>query len=322
MPAPIPEALRAKIIAAFGEGQTSSRQLADRFKVSQPTVSRLIRRYRKTRSIAPAPHGGGQVPLVPKNLHGEVRKFIGREAGRTANQVADFLGTKLKKRPSEWTAWRLLKKLGLSNKKATFEADESKRPDVQRKRKKHAKAAKKVDAKRLVFLDETGVNASMTHERGWAQKGHKAVRRRSLRSRKNITVVGAMRASGPVAMRSMQGGMKKPAFTSFIRNILSPKLKSGDILVMDNLASHHAIEVVEAVSSRGASVTFLPPYSPDFNPIEMVWSPLKNRFRKKFYRLVNHVQRAIGGCWRSLKKLDLSKFLPPCGYRQVSLPNC
>lgn len=322
MPAPLPEALRAKILAAFKDGQTSSVQLAERFKVSQPTVSRLIRRYRATQSITPMPHGGGRAPLVPKSLHKAVRKFIGQEAGRTANDVADFLGLKLKQRPSQWTAWRLMKKLGFRYKKVSLESDESKRPDVQKKRKRYAKAVKKVDPKRLVFLDETGVNASMTQDRGWALRGQKALKCRSIRDRKNVTVVGAMRSTGLVTMRSISGGMKKRDFISFVKNTLSPHLKRNDILVMDNLASHHAIEVVEAVSRRGASVTFLPPYSPDFNPIEMLWNNLKQRFRKRFRRFVQTVKRSVGGCWRSLRDLDLRKFLPPCGYSNPSQANC
>ena len=314
MPSPTPPALRARIMDAYNQGQTSSRALALRFAISQPTVSRLIRRFKVTQSCDPKPHGGGRTPSISKKGQAKLERMVRSNAKLTAKEIAIALSSKGTNSPSQWAVWRLLKKLKFSRKKATFQADERERSDVKRKRKRFCKAAKKVDPARLVFLDETGVNSSMTQSTAWAPVGERAHQSKACSPRNNVTVLGAMRSTGPVAMRSLDGGMKKKNFISFVVDVLCPRLKAGDILVMDNLASHHAIEVVEAVSSRNASVTFLPPYSPDLNPIEMLWNSLKGRFRKRFRRTVQKVKRAIGGCWRSLENLDLESFLPPCGY--------
>lgn len=319
MPAPLPKILRDKVIAAFKQTKASSVALAHRFGVSQSFTSRLIRRYKADGQIAPKPHSGGRSPSISAELHDEIRRLARRTPVLTAKEIAASIKSQSGVEPSPWVIWRVLKKLGFSRKKLSFKADERQRPDVRKKRKAFKKAAAKVDRSRLVFLDETGINGSMTQSTGWAPVGERAFQTRSLRDRKNVTIVGAMRSSGPVAMRSLSGGMKKRDFILFITDVLCPRLCSRDILVMDNLAAHHASEVVAAVSSRGASIAFLPPYSPDLNPIEMLWNSLKRRFEKRFRRAVQRVQRAAGGCWRSLKNLDFDKFLEPCGYKRLSL---
>ena len=321
MPAPLPRVLRDKVIAAFQQTKASSVALAERFGVSQSFTSRLIRRYKADGQVSPKPHAGGRPPTISVDLHDEIRRLARQSSAMTAKEIAAAIKAQRGFKPSPWVIWRVLKKLGFSRKKLTFEANERRRPDVQKKRKSFKKAAVKVDRSRLVFLDETGVNGSMTQSTGWAPIGERAFQTRSLRNRRNVTVIGAVRSSGLVAMRSLDGGMKKKDFISFVTDVLCPRLHAGDILVMDNLAAHHASEVVASVANRGASVAFLPPYSPDLNPIEMLWNSLKRRFEKRFRQAVQKVRRAVGGCWRSLKDLDFDKFLPPCGYTGPSLCN-
>ncbi len=107
-------------------------------------------------------------------------------------------------------------------------------------------------------------------------------------------------------MRSLANGMKKPRFVSYIFHVLAPALKRRDALVMDNLAAHHALNVQKSLQARGDDIFFLPPYLPDMNPVERLWSVLKRLFRRRFERVSQTVGRAVGGAWRSLKNLDFA----------------
>ena len=117
---------------------------------------------------------------------------------------------------------------------------------------------------------------------GWGLSHCRVEGLRLVNRRETTTVIGAIRQTGVVAMRSLRGGMKKVDFMAFIVKVLGYLLASGDILVMDNLRSHHAIAARVAVERREAFIPFLPPYSPQFHPTEMVWSTLKRRFCSRF----------------------------------------
>ena len=213
---------------------------------------------------------------------------------------------------------RALSRLGVTRKKLTIRAKEGKHPEVQKKRRQHRKMQKKLDPKRLVFLDETAVSRPLGPVFGWGPSHCRVEGHRPINRRETTTVIGAIRQTGVVAMRSLRGGMKKVDFVAFIAKVLSCLLAPGDFLVMDNLSSHHATAARVAVERRGASILFLPPHSPHFNLIEMVWSTLKQRFRSRFQRDVQSVGRAIGGAWRSLRGRDMTRLLAASGYREIS----
>ncbi|EDZ93329.1 ISSoc4, transposase orfB [Limnospira maxima CS-328] len=122
-----------------------------------------------------------------------------------------------------------------------------------------------------------------------ATKGKKVYElRKSYRGQK-MTIIGAIKLSGVVATQTLEGSMKKEDFLQFIKLDLLPKLKKGDVVVMDNLNSHHREEVKEMIESVGARVEYLPVYSPEFNPIEMMWSQLKSlvcKFRTETMELL------------------------------------
>jgi hypothetical protein len=120
----------------------------------------------------------------------------------------------------------------------------------------------------LVFLDESGVNTGMTRLYGRAKGQERAVDSAPENHKKNTTIIGAIRFSGVMAPMTIEGAMNGPIFTTYIKNRLVPLLKPGDIVVMDNLRTHKVAGITEAIESAGARVLYLPPYSPDLNPIE------------------------------------------------------
>ena len=309
--------LRAKIIAAFDLGDTSTVALAERFQVSQPTVWRLIHRHKSNQSIEHKPHGGGQKSNLNQADHKFIARLVEKEPTLTCDELAEQVRKRRNKKTNRWTVGRILRRLGITNKKVSLESEERSAPQLKEKRKKYRKVQKRLDPKNLVFVDETGVNRLMGRDRGWAKSGDRAVAVRPINRRGSTTVIGAIRQSGLVAMRSMKGGMKKGQFIGFIRNVLGPCLSRRDVLVMDNLKSHHASEIKVYFKRRGVRLLFLPPYSPDMNPIEIVWNSLKRRFKSRFRRALQSVSRAVGGAWRSMKSLDISPLMRQTGHPTI-----
>jgi transposase len=152
--------------------------------------------------------------------------------------------------------------------------------EVQQQRVDYWDALKEIDPEKLVFIDESGFWVGMTRPIARAAKGKKVYERRKFYRSRKMTIIGAIKRSKVVTQKILEGSMKKENFLEFIKVNLVPNLEAGDVVVMDNLNSHHRKEVKEMIESVGAKVQYLPVYSPEFNPIEMMWSQLKSLVRK------------------------------------------
>jgi transposase len=141
------------------------------------------------------------------------------------------------------------------------------------------KWARRQDPKRLVFVDEAGANIAMGRSHVWVKRGEEYVEPRPMNWGDNLTLVGAIRREGWVTLGTKWHAMNRPAFVQWVRRRLSPRLRRGDIVLLDNLQAHRAPEVRFFIEQRGATVKPLPPYSHDFNPIESVWGLVKKRIR-------------------------------------------
>lgn len=132
----------------------------------------------------------------------------------------------------------------------------------------------------LVFLDESGVNTNLTQLYGRNLSSKRVIDYVPLNTPKSATVLSSIRLSGEKAFTTYTGGTTGERFISYLRDILIPTLKPGDIVVMDNIRSHHVKAVGEPLHKNGMILLYLPPYSPDLNPIEMMWSKMKAILRK------------------------------------------
>lgn len=130
-------------------------------------------------------------------------------------------------------------------------------------------------AEHLVFLDESGVNTDLTRFYGRALSSQRAVDHTPLNTPQTTTVLSSIRLDGEKAYTTYQGGTTGERFVKYLKETLLPTLRPGDIVVMDNLRSHHVSAVREVLEAAGIEVRYLPPYSPDLNPIEMMWSKMK-----------------------------------------------
>ena len=134
---------------------------------------------------------------------------------------------------------------------------------------------------KLVFIDESGVNTKMDRLRGRAPIGERLVCKIPHGHYHSNTIISAIRLGGPCAGKLFDGAMNGPKFLAWIKEMLVPALQKDDIVVMDNLATHKTKGVREAIEKAGAKLLYLPPYSPDFNPIETMWSKVKSFIRSK-----------------------------------------
>lgn len=151
----------------------------------------------------------------------------------------------------------------------------------------------KVDPSRLVFIDESGSNISMMRDYGRSPRGERIVERVPRNRGTVTTMIGALGRDGLRTMMTNEGGTSKAVFLQFIREYLSRVLHLGDVVVMDNLGAHHADGVREAIEAAGATVMYLPAYSPDLNPIEECWSKLKYMLKTFAARTVPQLLETI-----------------------------
>jgi len=154
-----------------------------------------------------------------------------------------------------------------------------------------------VPKKRLVFMDESGSNTAMTRLRGRAPKGKRLIGKVPRNRGTVTTMLGALRHDGVAAIMTTEGATTGAVFSAFAQRVLAPKLKPGDVVVLDNLKAHKAKEARDAIYEAGARMIFLPPYHPELNPIEEGWSKLKNCLRSSEARTIRALDRAIAkGC--------------------------
>lgn len=161
-------------------------------------------------------------------------------------------------------------------------------------RRRWARVQKRLDARRLVFLDETSANTKMTRTCGRCPRGQRLHAAAPFGTWKTVTYTAALRCDGLTAPFILDGPMDGEAFLAYLDQVLVPSLKRGDIVVMDNLPVHKVEGVREAIEAAGASLELLPKYSPDFNPIEMPFSKLKAKLRKLAQRSIEGLRRSIG----------------------------
>jgi transposase len=177
---------------------------------------------------------------------------------------------------------------------------------------------KDVEPDRLVFLDESGSQTSMTRTRGRAPKGERVVAKVPAGHWKIVTMISAIRTAGPFAGASIIGATDSDVFRTYLRQVLAPQLRPGDVVVMDNLTPHKAAGVRETIESAGAELRYLPPYSPDFNPIENMWSKVKGKLRSLSARSIDSLHDAIASALATVTPSDCVGFFRHCGYFATS----
>lgn len=201
-------------------------------------------------------------------------------------------------------------------KKTIFGAEQA-RPDIARRRYWWHKYQNRIDASRLVFIDETWTKTNMAPLRGWGDKTERLQAFVPHGCWKTLTFLAALRHDGITAPCVFDGPINAESFTRYIVQFLLSTLKPGDIVVMDNLSSHKGKAIRAAIKSVGARLLFLPAYSPDLNPIEQVFAKLKHLLRKAKERTVEATWKRIGSLLQTFTPKECSNYFRNSGYNSV-----
>lgn len=199
--------------------------------------------------------------------------------------------------------------------KKVLKASEQQRPDVAEQRARWRVWQCGINPDRLVFLDETWVKTNMTRLRGRARQGQRLVCDVPHGHWKTTTFLAALRVSGLTAPLVVDGAINGALFKGWVEQHLVPTLRVGDIVVMDNLNSHKVAGVREAIEQVGAEVCYLPPYSPDLNPIETVFSKFKWLVRSQSRRTVEGLWQLCGEVSQRFLEHECRNHFRHCGYR-------
>ena len=168
-------------------------------------------------------------------------------------------------------------------------------------------------AKQLIFLDESGMRLGATTRYGWAPRGAKAFGK-APGAWKTVTMIGAIGLNGFRGFANIESGTTSDVFRAFVIQQLVPNLKKGDCVVWDNLSAHKDADAIRAIEAVGASVYFLPPYSPEFNPIEKLWAKLKEYVRRLATDTRELFDDAVARAMDTISLEDIAAWYMHCGY--------
>jgi transposase len=198
--------------------------------------------------------------------------------------------------------------------KKSAHAAEQDRPDVLKRREDWFNSQLDLDPVRLVFIDETWASTNMARLRGRSKKGERLRAGIPHGHWKTTTFVAGLRLTGMVAPLVLDGPINRDAFHAYVNQVLVPELAPGDIVVMDNLGSHKGPAVRDAIEAAGATLLYLPPYSPDFNPIENAFAKLKALLRKAAERTVDDLWDTIADLIDLFTPQERANYFKAAGY--------
>ena len=196
-------------------------------------------------------------------------------------------------------------------------AAEQKRAEVARARRRWMREQGMFDPAKLVFIDETCTNTKMVRLCGRSPRGERLIGYAPHGHWKTITFVAGLRMRGMTAPFVLEGAMNGPMFLAYVKQGLVPTLKRGDIVAMDNLPVHRVAGVEEAIEAAGATLLYLPPYSPDLNPIELAFSKLKAHLRQAAEHTIPGLSRRISRVVRAFSPKQCRNFFRHAGYVQT-----
>lgn len=303
--------LRCRVLAAV-DGGLSCRQAAVRFGVSASSAIRWNEQRRKRGEIKSKPQGGdrrsGRIEAHATLILALVDK--------TSDITLAELQAKLNEQGLRWhrNTLALLRPTADHIQKKSAHAAEQDRPDILRRREAWFNGQLDLDPEHLIFIDETWASTNMARLRGRAPKGERLRAGIPHGHWKTTTFVAGLRRTGMVAPMVLDGPINRDAFTAYIEQALVPELRYGDVVIMDNLSSHKGRDIRGMIEAAGAMLVYLPPYSPDFNPIENAFAKLKAYLRKAAARTMEGLWTVIGKVFGLFTPQECANYFAAAGY--------
>jgi len=300
--------LRERVVIAVEEGK-SRREVARLFHVSLSTVKRYIKQWREEGNIDPKP------------IPGRPSKKLASQRAKLQAQLEAFPDATLQEHCDMWeaisgvkvstsTMSRAILYEKWTRKKKTLQASEQR----EEEREEWLKQVKKLDRRRFVFIDESGSNIALTRLYGRAPKGKRAKGSVPRNRGKNLTVIASLSLQGLGESVTLDGATNTEFFELYVEQFLAPSLKSGQIVIMDNLRAHKSQKTRQLIEARGCEVVFLPAYSPDFSPIEEAFSKVKAVLRRIGARTREALQEALEYALSTVSASDAAGWFSHCGY--------
>ena len=306
MGAPYSQDLRDRVLAGYDSG-LKTKQIADNLRVSPAWARRVDQRRRECGETTPRKMG---CPGVRKFDREQLARLVREQPDATLKELRDRLGA-----PCGIAAISMaLKAMNITQKIKTIHAAEQDRPDVAQRRADWHASQGAIDTDRLKFIDETWAKTNMTRLRGRAPRGVRVVDKTPHGHWKTTTLIAALDNTGMLCSTVVDGPVNGDIFEAFVAQVLVPELRSGDIVVMDNLSSHKRKRTRELIEQAGAHLVFLPPYSPDLNPIEMVFSKVKQLLRSLACRTKDALWHAMQSVLDKVTPADAENCFAHCGY--------
>ena len=305
--------LRRRVIEAVETG-ASRREAAELFEIDPSSAVRWLQCWNDTGRCTPKPHRGSVSPL--EEFAEEILALVAEQPDLTLQETVVELGER-RIRTSKSAVSRFFQRHEITFKKKNLRAAEQQRTDVARARRRWVREQRLLDTNRLVFIDETAVTTKMVRLWGRSPRGVELIGRAPFGRWETITFVAGLRHNKMVAPMTIEGAMNGQMFLAYVKQCLIPTLRRGDIVVIDNVGFHKVPGIREAIESRGASLRYLPKYSPDLNPIEMSFSKFKALMRKASARTTSGIKRAVRAFLPSLTAQECANYFKHAGYAVI-----
>ena len=311
MPAPYSQDLRERVIGFMALGG-SARAAATRFEVSVSSAIRWAQRWRAEGHARPRAMGGDRRSRLREH-RARVLQLVAQQPDLTLQEIRSALAASRDHRRAEYGA-PVSRCPQPDAQKKTLHAAEQDRPDVAQARRVFIRRQPALDPNRLVFIDETWAATNMTRRYGRCARG--------LRLRASVphghwkltTLVAGLRTAGISVPYVFEGAINGRRFRAYVEQMLAPTLAPGDIVLLDNLRSHKTAGIAEAITAREAQLIYLPPYSPDLNPIEQAFAKYKALLRKAAERTVESLWQTIGRIADLFPPAECRNFFKSAGY--------
>lgn len=306
---------REAVVAAFKKGNATKSAIAKTFGITRKTLRNWLKTDAENREQVPKSQRGHPPCILQESDYAKIYRKLKENPFTTCLEMIAILGLSC----SETTMQRAYHKLGFTHKKRTRFASQKLKEENVAKRDNFLITRENFDPEHLVFIDESSIRTNHSPRYGWAESHERCIGYAPC-SWKALTIIGALRLNerheqivAPLTA-TYEENVTGELFKEFMEEMLLPELKRGDIVVMDNAAIHKKGVNTKLFARRGIQIIFLPPYCPELNPIEHMWSKMKSVLRKIGARTVGALKHAVAEALFAITHADRVGWFQGCGY--------
>src|SRR5271165_809344 len=309
--------LRRKLLQAYDRGEGTLEQLAERFSVSVPWAWKISAQRKRSGQMERIEQRRGTSRKVTLAVQERLRGWVPSQPDTTLIELQQKLEKAQRLHVSLGRLWQVLRQMGSAAKKKSLHASERDTEANQRRRQSFQETIARIAPERLIFLDESGVTTQMTRGYARAYGGQRVAEATPQGHWKILTILSALSLRGLLATMTIEEPTDGDIFLAYVEQVLCPVLRPGDVVIMDNLSAHKVAGVRERIQAAGAEWLYLPPYSPDLNPIEKAWAKLKQLLRALKARTAEALELALAQLLPSITPDNAQAWFRHCGINYI-----